>query len=806
MKRLLIIPLIVFLLSLCYSRTYGQTTYKLFDKLKAYTSTHPTEKAYLHFDQPYYATGDTVYFKAYVAAGERHELSAISGILHVDLINTLNKIDQSIKLQLVNGLGWGDFALPDTLPPGKYRIRAYTQWMRNEGNYFEQAIPVGSVHGQKIPESATKASAAVSVKSDIQFMPEGGSLVTGILSKVAFKAIDANGLGINVKGEILDNENKEVCSFASSHLGMGYFLFRPQDGKTYKAKVTYANGTTGITDLPKALVNGIVLTINNDSLSKASVRIEANKTYFDTNKGKAYTLLIYSGGFATSVSIKLDSIVSKLDILKRRLRTGITRVTLFSDTDEPLCERQLFVQNYDQLNLDLKTDQPGYAARGKVNITLNARNRADSAIAGHFSVAIMDESKVVVNENDESTILNNLLLTSDLKGTVEQPNYYFTDINDDKLKELDLVMLTHGYRRFEWKQVLSDNNQTLAWQPEKDLEITGTAKSGWGKLLSNATVSLISSMGGPLLSQKTDNKGNFRFSNLIFMDTTRFVLQAVNVKGKNHTKLTYNEDTPIPVVLVSQTDNVNSIIPGSYLANNERQQEELNKLGLGKGRLLKEVKIKARKLDDQYETQSLAGAGHADQVMHSKEIGEVQGPLSISLNGRLRGVVFLGPFPHSTPFLNGGLTGPMLVIIDGSAGGDLNSLNAGDVETIEVLRFAGASIYGMQSGDGVLVITTKRSAGTDWKDIASVGILPIAPLGFYKAREFYSPKYENNDLTHQPDLRSTIYWNPELVTDKDGNASFNYYNADGTGTYRIVIEGMDEKGNLGRKVFRYKVD
>src|ERR1700759_230068 len=131
-----------------YSQASTNSHY-LTNKLKVFSALHTTEKAYLHLDKPYYATGDTIYFKAYVTMGERLDLSRLSGILHVDLINTENKIDQSIKLQLANGLGWGDFALPDSLPKGNYRIRAYTQWMRNAGNYFEQVIPVGSVHDQK---------------------------------------------------------------------------------------------------------------------------------------------------------------------------------------------------------------------------------------------------------------------------------------------------------------------------------------------------------------------------------------------------------------------------------------------------------------------------------------------------------------------------------------------------------------------------------------------------------------------------------------------------------------------------------
>lgn len=810
MKRTPIVTLMTFLLGLCYASAYCQTTDSkdVFNKLKNYSSTHITEKVYLHFDKPYYATGDTIFFKAYVTMGERLDLSQLSGILHVDLIGADSKISQGIKLQTVNGLGWGDFALSDTLPKGNYRIRAYTQWQRNEGNYFEQTIPVGSVQFQKVPESSTERSKSVNAKADIQFFAEGGNLINGIRSKIAFKAIGSNGLGIDVKGVVVDNSGREVSRFASTHLGMGCFYLAPEAGKTYRANFTYANGIQNVVDLPLADTKGIALSINNDSLSKARVRIEANPAYYKENKGKDYTLLVYSGGFVTTVIVKLDSLATTLGILKRHLRTGITRVTLFSQTNEPLCERLMFVQNFDQLNLNLNSDQPFYAAREKVSIKLNAKTRADSAAIGHFSVSVIDENKVPVDENTETTILTTFLLTSDLKGTVEQPNYYFTHVTEEKLSDLDLVMLTHGYRKFEWKQVMNDNYPPFAWKAEKDLQISGIAKSLFGKPLAKAPVALISFQPKSLSNMTADDKGNFRFSNLQFTDSIRFVLQATNAKGKNKTQLTYNEDKPAPAVIpLSLMRSGNTDVPASYLENNEKQQEELNKLGLGKVRVLKEVKIKGKKRDD-YETQSLAGAGNADQVMHAKEIGMIQGPIATSLNGRLRGVVFYGAFPHAVPFLGGGpiAGGPMLVVVDGAEGVDFNTINASEVETVEVLKYAGTAIYGMNGGNGVLVITTKRWAGTDWKDIASVGILPITVQGYYKAREFYSPKYESNSPNPHPDLRSTIYWQPELTTDKDGNAVFEYYNADGKGAYRIVVEGIDEKGNIGRQVYPYKVE
>ncbi len=773
-------------------------------RLADYKETHISEQTYLHFDKPYYAAGDTMYFKAYLTVGERHELSALSGVLHVDLANTQNKVDQSLLLKINGGVCWGDFALPDSLPKGEYRVRAYTKWMLNDGDarFFSQTIPVGSAMQTKIAESATSQPAAS--KPDLQFFPEGGVLVSGVKSKIGFKAIGPNGLGLDVKGSIKDNTGNTITTFASVHLGMGSVDIMPEAGKSYKASVTFADGSQNTIDLPALAVDGISLAVDNDSLQKTTVFINVNKPYFEQNRDKDYQLVIYSGGIITSVNCRLDSATLKFDLAKRRLHTGVNTATLFSATGEPLAERLFFVQNYDKLNLAVSSDKTTFAAREKVNIKINAKNRTDSTVAGHFSVSVIDESKVPVDENAESTILSSLLLTDDLKGNVEQPNYYFNNITNETLKNLDLVMLTHGYRRFEWKEVLNSNIKLLTQQPETGLEIRGVAQSQGGKPLKNGIVSLIRTGGGRVLSDTTDENGSFKFGNLEFLDSTRFVLQAVTKDGNNKTQLVYKTNTaPALAPLPSYNTDVNQQI-AAYIKNRKEQLDEYKKYGDPKGIMLKEVKIKEQKAKDNYRSSVLGGPGHADQVIHMDDI-TTGGQLVDKLNGRLRGVLFLNTAGKSVALLNGE---PMLAVVDGivmQKNFNINTL-ANDVETVEVLKYANAAIYGVDAANGVIVFTTRMGKLRDVKDIPSFGILPITPRGYYLSRVFYSPRYENPEASlKKPDLRTTIYWNPEVNTGKDGNASVDFYNADTPGTYRMVIEGIDEKGNLGRQVFRYTV-
>lgn len=774
------------------------------NKLKTYNDTHITEKAYLHFDKPYYATGDTVYFKAYTTAGPKHELSTISGVLHVELINPAGKIQQAIALQLNNGIAWGDFALPDTLQKGNYRIRAYTQWMRNSSNFFEQGIKVGALLPDKVPESATKQAPIANNKTDLQFFAEGGTPVTGLSNKIAFKAIAANGNGIDVKGAVFDNNNRQVTSFTSAHLGMGDFMLNPEQGKTYHAVFTDATGVEQSAQLPRAADKGISLAINNDEIAKAAVKITANDAFYKENKDKGLMLLIYTGGTAVTVPCKLDSQSISLDILKRRLKTGITRITLFNDANEPLCERLIFIQNYDQLSFAINTDKAGDKRRGQTKLNFDIKNRAGNPATGHFSVSVVDENKVPVDENAEHTILTNLLLTSDLKGSVEQPNYYFANINAETQHNLDLVMLTNGYRGFEWRPLLKDTYPAIAYQPEKGLSISGIAKTLGGRTLKAGTVSLVKAFPETQVwSQEISNDGSFKFNDLLFTDSGKFILQAINGKGANTTSLIYKkEDAPAVAALPGNMQTDVNLSMADYLENSKLKYDDY--LKYNKVKMLKEVKIKAiKRRDDDYRSSSIFGPGNADEVVH---IGDV--PVTGSLMQMLEVMVRR---EGARRLLQGNFSG--LLMLDGApmttttrVDNPLGLFSASDVETVEFFYGASAAMYGVRGGNGVIVITTKNGGGLKTKDIPSIGILPITVPGFYKARVFYSPKYESLEQnSNRPDLRSTIYWQPELATDKTGHASLSYFNADGIGSYRVVIEGIDEDGNLGRQVYRYDV-
>jgi hypothetical protein len=783
-------------------------------KLRNLLTDHITEKAYLHFDRPYpyYVAGDVIYFKAYVIKGERHEPTDISGMLHVDLINKDNVLLQSIVLQLNNGTGWGDFALPDTMQKGSYRIRAYTEWMRNEKvpNFFNQYISVSSATSVDRSVYADVAAG----QPAMQFFPEGGNLVADIRSEVAFKAVGPTGMGMDVKGVVIDDDNKEVAKLASGHLGMGVFNFLPEQGKKYRARVTFANGVLETINLPAVEEKGITLAVNTVNPDKLSIEIKANRAYYKENLNKELNLLIYWAGALRTVTTKLDNEVLGLDMPAGNFRTGALTVTLLSQTGEPLNERMVFIQNPDLLNLSLNSNKPSYAKRENVRIGLNAKTQDGNAAAGSFSVSVVDESKISVDEDSENSILSYFLLTSDVKGYVEKPNYYFANITKETRADLDVLMLTQGFRRFVWKELLDNNNSIAAitYNPEQYLDISGTLKTKAGIPLVGASLILL-----PLAqTTTTDAEGRFRFAKVAFQSGTSFIVKMQSSPGKKSAVLTLDNSGQAPEVTAE------NITQGKYNANADILASLQNSQNKGiltasnESIVLKSDRVTSPKRYDNYRSSNLGGPGHADQVVSGDEIKNASS-LSVGLSGLLHGVYF----SSGQPVLNTGtivssageMVLPMLIVVDGvkmvGPGVSIDQYNPASIETIEVLKGPNASIYGIDGGAGVLVLTTRDADAPERinsKEM-SPGIFSIKPHGYYKAREFYSPSYEaGRSGSRLPDTRTTIFWKPDVITDSSGNASFNFYNADGTGTYRVEVQGIDSKGNLGRQVYRYKVE
>ncbi|GAA4094420.1 hypothetical protein [Mucilaginibacter panaciglaebae] len=890
---------------------------KLTTNLQRWTDSIPQEKVYLHTDKPYYALGDTIWFKGYLTIGSRHQLSALSGAMYVELINERDSLLQQLKLPVTSGMVMGDFILKDDYHQGSYRIRAYTQWMRNAGEdyFYDHTFLVGDIAGgdivakadfsyrdnkgkqvltallnytndagkalgekdvryeiwvnhkalwqqnsqtdalgnlriaipddikqhpegayihtilqgsDKYPVSRDFPVKATLSQSDVQFFPESGNLVNGSNSRIAFKAVDVDGLGINVKGNITDDDNKEVAKIETLHAGMGSFLLRPIAGKIYKANIIFDDGSTKTFALPQAADRGYVLSIYQPNKDSVLLRIQASASLLQS---QVNIIAHINGEIVFSSPIKIEKPITSIWLGKQSFPTGIAQFTLFNSSGEPLNERIAFIRSNDQLSLDIKTAKASYKSKERIQVKLTAKNSKGQPTFGNFSVSVIDESKVPFDENKESTIFSNLLLTSDLKGYVEQPNYYFANKSVEVDKALDNLMLTQGYRRFSWKEL----NSPVDNQPAFPVEGLGMVISGKVVTLNNkpapvadANVSLISLKAKLLKRATAGADGRFSFEPMFATDSIKFAIEARTNKGSDKVKLILDS---IPGIKINPNPNpadlslnIHSTLQ-QFLESGKKEDDIYERLGmLDKVHRLKEVKIRAKKPEPK---QAIAMQGifqvpeeSVDKVYKIPQ-PELCANLGICLQGALPRIVFVQTtiskgsyrrlFLNYPKYRDSQKLTDVNIIIDGikifdpiEKGEIFNdgTLDATDIIKIEVVD-ANLALKAILGGPTILIFTNRGMI----KKFYNPSMINLTPKGFNKVREFYSPHYDHpGNATKMPDLRTTIYWNPYLKTDTSGNCTFNFFNADGPGTYKVAVEGINADGELGRQVFRYTID
>ncbi|MHA4896519.1 hypothetical protein ACXZ1K_17335 [Pedobacter sp. PWIIR3] len=890
---------------------------KLVTSLQKWTETNPIEKVYLHTDKPYYAVGDTIWFKAYVTTGSRHQLSAMSGALYVELINEKDSIIKSLKLPLAAGMSMGDITLEDQIVEGSYRLRAYTQWMRNAGAeyFYDHTFTVGTPVSQevtaisnyqyKIIDNKTTLTATLnytddegkpitgqnveyeimlgrtriytkSIKTDdqgsisigipnekqldlrggyirttfnvkgnkiikdfpikaglsqtdIQFFPESGNLVNGVASKVGFKITGIDGKGLSVKGKILDSENNEITEIATLNAGMGSFSMMPQAGKTYIAQISLPDGTNKTIPLPVALNDGYVLSVFQPNADSVLVRVSVSPSKAESLKSTPVNLgfIAQIGGETIMASpITITRATTSFWLEKSAFPSGIAQFTLFSDSGEPLNERIAFIKSKDQMQLRLSTARKVYKSKERVELNLEARDRSDKLTAGNFSVTVIDESKVPVDESEESTIFSNLLLTSDLKGYVEKPNYYFTKDNAEVNKALDNLMLTQGYRRFTWKEVAaaSSTNQDpkSAYMTNSmfkveglGVDISGVVKTLGGKMVPNAKVMLMATKAGILQNTTADAGGRFKFEGLVLTDSIKFAVQART--EKNGTKVEVILDS-VPKVFASKNKNIAEVNTNifqtlkTYIDYGKKQDSIAAKMGkLSMVQRLREVNISAKRNAAALEAPQgmfKIPSVSADQTFVFED-AEKCATLLTCLQGRLHGVVFENVM--GVTVIKDVRGSVMNLILDGRKVDDPYeltnlldlTLSPEDILRIEVVRTNGAMISYL-SGPAILII---RKNGVLLRKPFNPNVANIQPKGFNKAKEFYSPRYDRpgSDI-ELPDLRSTIFWDASVKTYSTGKSTINFFNGDGPGNYKVIVEGINAEGELGRQVYRYAVE
>lgn len=770
----------------------------LLKQMDAYKQLNPQEKVYLHLDQSRYTAGSNIWFSAYVLNANDSGRSKFSGVLNVEFIDPQDSLVAHKKLLLVNGVASGDFSLPETLPEGVYRIRAYTRLMRNAGPafFFDQAIAIGSW-----PATNATQKGITLDRIHLGFFPEGGSLVEGIQTKIGIKALKESGQAAAVAGNIIDQSSRKVASFRTDNLGQGYFILNPSAGSVYLAKVELEGGSTAEFPLPVAKSSGHLLQLDDLDTNQLSLRIFSSPSILTGAELKLVVQHQANILFVFKALAKEPEIQIKVN--RNRLPTGIIHLTLFSENMQPLAERLVFNLNpAEALETNLNGLKASYAPGATLEVELVSKVNGGFE-AAVYSLAISNSDLAQAQPEKETNILSSLLLCADLSEYVEAPNQYFTDDGKETKTALDNLLLTQVWSRFSWMDVLKAAAKKPQFVAEKTLSISGTLLSLSGKPVIRGKISLFApDKGSFVLDTLTDEKGRFNYDNLVFPDSTRFVLQATDEKGRQNVQIRLDPQAN-PVQTISKQRASLALLNKQFTTTSKNQPlEELQNSTASRAAIrLKEVQIKSQKRPIT-QSSNLNGAGVADQILHEIDMGTCISLLQC-LKGRVSGYVLR----NDTPFLARSPNTPMVLSLDGVLldGIRLRDLNPSEIESIEVLKTPiNTAVYGVRGLGGVLVINTKKG-----KNNASIRYKPWIvthlPVGFAQSRTFSEASTANLKPGKPVQQTGTLYWNPQISTGKTGRVKLLIKTNSIAGNYRIVLEGMTEKGRLGRTVYNFSV-
>jgi TonB-dependent SusC/RagA subfamily outer membrane receptor len=750
----------------------------LAEKLESYYKRYPQQKAYLHLDNVSYHAGEKIWYKAYLVDARTHRADTISKILIVELVNSFGVSSMIQMVKLDHGFANGDFLLPDTIPEGLYQLRAYTNWMRNFGQeyFFQREIniwnPEQTLNLYRDDKLANKRhkrkSMRRSKKIDIQFFPEGGYLVNGLESKVGFKAINELGLGFDFEGNIFDDKKKIVCPIKSMHLGMGAFSFVPEAGRKYHAEVLTAAGKDYRFKLPETRSSGYVLSVLKNGDKQLKLRIAS--TLPDPMVMVACHI---RGNIIYKRQIQLANGGRTLDIPLDDAPGGILHITLFNDQREPICERLVFIRSEDRLRIAVLKQKSTFKPREKVDISLLVMDQQSNPVAGNFSLAVSDRDLVNNAADFQSGIITNLLLSSDLAGRIEKPDYYFDENNQDADEALDYLLMTQGWRRFNWDDVMNEHLLGIAYPIQKNISVSGRiTKELFDRPLKDLPVTLtVVSEFNDVYVTRTNNRGQYVFDLPDYEDTIQVEITARRKNGKKNLVI-YIDDNDLPVTeQIFSSYSRDMIVRGTNRFKPPPEEEIDTMQVVSKGI---------------YRT--------PDYVLEVTDDMRTYGSVLDMIQGRIPGVQVTGNsvlIRGPSTFL--GSNEPLYLIdnvpVDVTA---VQTMNPMDVERIEVLKGPSAAIYGARGANGVIAIFTIRGR------FMIKGILKFDMLGFHRPREFYSPKYGTRFDDLVEDYRTTLYWDPYIRTDSTGLAKISFYCSDVRSSFHIVVEGISEEGKIGR--------
>ena len=763
-------------------------------QFNTYTANTFTEKVYLHTDRNFYMAGELLWFKTYITDGIIGYPSNVSKLAYVEIIDKDNKAFLQAKTALANGSGSGSFYIPSNIPSGVYKIRAYTNWMKNfdAAFYFEKIITiVNAVRSTGLPPVDTTSNI------NVQFFPEGGNLINNLESKIAFRITDKNGKGIqNARGYILADNIDTVSRFIPVHAGIGTLVFKPSQNRQYTAYIISGNKTTTAQKLPAIAPSGITMHLNKTSTGTIVIHVASN----ETGNGNEVYLFAHTKGVVKWAQVQtIPSGVTQFAIDENILGEGITHFTVFNSKRQPVCERLYFKRPAEKLWIDAHTDKEQYTTREKVitNIANTLTNKRNVSANLSLSVYRLDS----LQRQEKSHIYSYLWLCADVKGKIEDPDYYFNNNSDSTDEALDNLLLTQGWRRFKWADILQDKKPLFTFLPEFEGHIVeGKLTDSFTKKPFPETSVYLSSPGEytRFYISKTDNNGNMRFYTRNIYGPGELVTMAEGLQD-----VKYNIDINTPFSDQFSAEKTPSLALSPHLKNalltNSINTQVQKKYASEQWRkyLLPQMDTSTfyGKADERYALDDYTRFTTMEEVLREYVLGV--------LVGRAGGKFHLTAFdvPNNRLFRDN-----PLVLLDGVPVTDMNRIISYDplkVKKVEVVKrryYSGSLLF-----DGIVNFVTYKGNLEEFQ--LDPGAVVVDFEGMQLQREFYVPEYQTTEQlnSHTADFRNLLYWAPVIQTDNNGKAQIQFYTSDLSGKYIGIIEGITDDGKAGSSSFTFEV-
>lgn len=763
--------------------------------LVRYGTHYQQEKVYLHYDKAAYAPGETIWFKAYLLQG-LYPVSE-SKTLYTDWIDDNGTVlYHSVSPIVEGGVTNGQFEIPETFQGNAIHVHAYTKWMLNFDTAFLYNKDIRIIH-----KNAAAKAARPSAVTSLQFFPEGGDAVAGITNRIAFKANDQWGRPVHIRGVLLSGKGTVIDSLHVVHDGMGSFLLKPEPGAHYTARWKDDKGVEKTTELPAVRPTGITMQVGTEQDKRVLIlNCSANASPEDQD-------LHVIGTINQQMAFKADAVLQPGGSVRRIIPvqtfpSGVLTITVFDKNWNAIAERISFINNREyvfQPSMEVAHWGLNKRARDVIEVTV------PDSLQASLSVSVTDAS---IEKDTADNIISHLMLTSDIRGYVHDPSYYFASTDPEVTQSLDLVMLTHGWRRFKWEDIAKGKMPVLTYQKDTSyLSLSGTlygVTRGQIGPSENVILFVKSANEAPkMMVMPLEPNGSFSDPNMIFFDTLNVYYQIKSKSNSNAEVRFMTSRMPAPNYAAFSKKFLNgspwytdTAGMGHHYA---MSSEELRLAGLQKGKALENVTVTARKksplqvMDEKY-TSGLFQSGDSYQFdLVNDKLATSYTDIFQYLQGKVAGLQISTGAGNTSLSWRGGAPSIYLneVPTDVSM---LSSVPVSDIAYVKVFRppFMG----GFNGSNGAIAIYTRK--GGDIPSEPRKGLANNTIVGYSPLKQFYEPNYDKFDpRNEQADYRTTLYWNPRIETKPGQNkVTITFYNNDVTQSFRVVIEGMTKEGLL----------